>query len=241
MKKLIILTALFNICSVSFSQAAQAEILELSGKIEKVVDGDTVHFKPDASPSNLAPKKIKIRMLGLDTPETHLITSEGSFSQGHWGDDAANELAALLPIGTRVTLISNGLDRYGRTLGKILLGNLDVNLEMIRRGKAIPYLICDQAHCDESFVNSEDTRTYTQACEQAKTAGLGIFNPQDPLQEMPFEFRLRIQKRKADKFVGDFETKRYVSPAQYKDVELCNRLFFFKEADALAVGYQKRN
>ncbi len=54
---------------------------------------------------------------------------------------------------------------------------------------------------------------------------------------MPFEFRLRMQKRKADKFVGDFATQQYRRPAEYKKIDVCSRVFFMKEDDAKKVGY----
>jgi hypothetical protein len=55
---------------------------------------------------------------------------------------------------------------------------------------------------------------------------------------MPFEFRLRIQKRRPDKWVGDLKTRQYVSPEKFKEIPVCDRIFFLSEADAQSLGFK---
>lgn len=66
---------------------------------------------------------------------------------------------------------------------------------------------------------------------------LGIWDPENPLEELPFEYRLRTGDRDPDKPVGDWFTKMYVDPADYNEVHVNNRIFFFTEEDAIEAGY----
>jgi len=231
--------------SLSTTTASAADKV-IRGEISKVVDGDTVWVTPHGNNQNEEnfdepPKKaeyIKVRMVHMDTPETHLVTKgNGVQGQQPWGDLATEALAQILPLQKKVQLVSTGLDKYGRTLGSLFLGNTNVNLEMVRLGWASPYIICEGTSCSQKFFEKEKVREYFEACNDARSKKLGIWDPQNPLTELAFEFRLRLQKRKADKFVGDFETGAYHTPEDYRKVDVCSRIFFMKEADAEKVGY----
>lgn len=217
----------------------------IKGTIVKNVDGDTVWIEPagTARPPQWVTAKaekstLKIRMIGIDTPETHLPTTDhGVVGQGHWGDDAADMLAKKLPIGSKVVLEDQGRDKYGRTLGRIFLVNSDINLAMVASGWATPYIICTGSSCDEGFFEREHVAKYISACEAAEKAGRGIFDKKSPLKEMPFEFRLRMQGRKADKWVGYFETGELYTPKDYKKIPVCQRIFFMTQQDATNAGF----
>lgn len=191
-------------------------------RMDRVVDGDTVHLKDPVLGST------KVRMLSMDAPETNY---QGK-SQGKYGEEATEELKQLLPEGTKVKVIlgKEEKDNYGRLLAHIEKGKTDINEEMIRQGKAVPYFI---------YPNFDRFEAYRDALKEAKEEGRGIWNPDDPLKELPYEFRLRVGNRKPDKFAGDFETKKYVKPEQYKDVTLENRVFFWSEQDAEEAGFSK--
>lgn len=233
-----------------FNQPAVAGERNVKGVISKVVDGDTLWVTPrgdaETTPTQLAdeakppkPKTLKIRMISIDTPETHLVTPKGVMGQQPWGDSAAAELAELLPLGKSVTVNDYGTDKYGRTLGRVILGKEDINLAMVKSGWAAPYIICEGPNCSGDFLVELKTEEYLAACDYAKGKGLGIWSPKEKLTEMPFEFRLRAQNRKPDKFVGNYETKEYYAPADYRKVEDCQRVFFMKEADAKKAGFTK--
>jgi endonuclease YncB( thermonuclease family) len=212
---------------------APASFAADSLKVLKLADGDTITLEnPDGG------KNLKIRMISIDSAELHLPAPGGVYSQGHWAEEAAKHLESLIPVGTRVELESHGTDSYGRVLGRIFLKGRDINLEMVRAGHAIPYVICEGTDCNDSFMKRHEVDAYIQACRNAKKEGRGLFNPRDPLTEMPFEFRLRIQKRKPDKFVGDYETGTFVEPKNYSRVELCQRIFFMKSSEAERIGFR---
>jgi endonuclease YncB( thermonuclease family) len=221
-------------CIQAFSMSATADDQRniIRGTVTVISDGDTIHIK-----STGEAKKIKVRMEGIDTPELHLQTSDGTFTQGPIAQEASDHLTKEIPIDSKVDLFVYGKDKYGRTLGRIERSDKDINLEMVRSGMAIPYIICEGKLCNDNFFKERDVANYLAACRSAREQGLGIFDPNDPLEEMPFEFRLRIQKRKPEKFVGDIRTKQLYQPHEYKKVDLCDRIFFMKEADAGRVGF----
>lgn len=226
----ILLTTSFFFTVLGYSKTVLVE-----GTIEKTVDGDTVWVQPSRREG--AETRMKIRMLGMDAPETHLPSPHGVVGQGRWGDAATEYMADLAPVDSDIELEDHGKDMYKRTLGRLFYDGDDVNLRMVKSGWAITYIICSGRECRPGFFEAENVADYVAACEYAKKKGLGVFNPADPLREMPFEFRLRMQNRKPDKYVGNFETKELFEPEDYKKVPLCKRIFFMKETEANRVGY----
>ncbi|SFT03124.1 thermonuclease family protein [Marininema halotolerans] len=195
-----------------------------SSTIRSVVDGDTVHLNEPVLGST------KVRLLSMDAPETNYLGK----SQGKYGEEAKIELKKLLPEGTPVTVETDQTvkDQYGRLLAYIHTDKLDINEEMVRLGYAIPYYI---------WPNMSHYKDYQSALQVAQNTGAGMWDPSDPLKEMPFEFRLRIGKRDPDKYVGNYETKKYVDPTQYNDVPIEQRVFFLKESDAKEAGYTRED
>lgn len=217
---------------LTITSGLQAKPLRvLKGTITKVSDGDTVHFTPYNG------DKITIRMLGTDSAEAHLPTqSNGVVGQQPWGDEATEALSELLPLGTKVSLEDYGTDKYGRILGRILRGNRDINLEMVEMGQGSPYILCEGKSCDENFLDEMFVFDYLEACASARKARRGIYGSR-PLKELPFEFRIRMQNRDYEKFVGDVATREYYEPTDYEQVDVCNRVFFPKESDAKRAGF----
>lgn len=226
---------IFVVAVAGGASVARAEIVE--GVVSRIVDGDTIWLETDDYDEE-TDERLKVRLVGIDAPETHLATSEGTFSQGKWGDAATAKLAEMAPVGTRIQVDVVGTDKYGRALGRLFRNGRDLNLELARLGLAIPYIICEGDTCTNEFFAKEHVAAYLDACKHARSHGLGIFSPTEPLGEMPFEFRLRHQNRRPDKHVGDFGTKRLYAPAQYRKVDACARIFFFSASAAKRVGYR---
>jgi endonuclease YncB( thermonuclease family) len=191
--------------------------------VDRVVDGDTIYLTQPVLGTT------KVRLLGIDTPETNYYGQ----AQEPWGTNAKNYLNQLLPSGTQITLETDRdtVDAYGRLLAHVKKGTLNVNQEMVRQGHAVTYFIWpNMLHYEE----------YRSALIEAKNAGRNIWNPQNPLPELPFEFRDRVSGTGPDKYVGDYITKKYVDPANYPQIPVENRVFFFTEADAQAAGYTRQ-
>lgn len=211
----------------------------IKGKITKVTDGDTVWFEPNKG-GNATAVTLKVRMIGMDTPETHLPSPNGVVGQQPWGDKAADNLASHIPVGSKVTLEDHGTDNYQRTLGRLLKGQTDVNLQQVIDGWASPYIICEGDDCDENFFENQNVEAYFAACEESRSRGRGIYSRKNPLDELPFEFRLRMGERTPDKWVGNYETKELYDPADYAEVDECNRVFFMRKKDAINAGFSER-
>jgi micrococcal nuclease len=105
-----------------FAAAASADTM--SGVVIVVIDGDTVLFKPDHP--RAAPRAfLKIRLADIDAPEKNQP----------YGDAATRELAALV-LDQQVEVNAVATDVYGRTIGRIRMGDMQVNAELVRRGLA---------------------------------------------------------------------------------------------------------
>lgn len=223
--------SIFVVCALLAGTSFGKPTRTLKGTITKVSDGDTVHFECSEG-------TLKVRMLHIDAAESHLpTTNNGMVGQQPWGDDATNVLARLIPVGSKVTLEDHGTDKYKRTLGVVLKSKTDINLEMVAKGHASPYIICEGKTCDENFIENNRVVEYLEACASARNARLGIYNPRHPLKELPFEFRIRMQEREPEKFVGDIETMEYYEPEYYEEVDPCNRVFFMRESEAKRAGF----
>ena len=96
-------------CSVIASSAAHADPVATTATVLKVVDGDTVDIVDDVR------GRLRIRLLGIDTPET----KKPGYTVGCWGLEAT-EFAKSTLLGQRVAFVtdpSQGMyDRFGRTL-----------------------------------------------------------------------------------------------------------------------------
>ncbi len=212
--------------------ASQAAVKVSDFQVTRVVDGDTIHGLDRAG------NKIKVRMQGIDAPELHLATEDGVVGQLPWGAQSEKVMSSLVRVGDTGKIHSYGFDKYGRTLGQVVIKGTNLNLEMVKRGAAVSYAICPAGDCTEASVREQQAYEFQEACQYAQDNGLGIFDPRKPLKEMPFEFRIRMQKRQPDKFVGNLKTSEFVTPERYKEIPVCDRIFFLSEADAQSLGYK---
>jgi micrococcal nuclease len=102
------------------------------GVVVSVSDGDTFTVKIDG-------KKERVRLIGVDTPETvHPTKGVQCF-----GPEASDFTKHNLAIGTRVRLVRDveARDKYKRLLAYVYLvdSNVFYNLELVRLGYARPY------------------------------------------------------------------------------------------------------
>jgi endonuclease YncB( thermonuclease family) len=192
-------------------------------KVTKIVDGDTINVEPFDDGEN------SVRLLGIDTPETNYRGR----SQGKHADDATNFLKDLISVGDilRIETDEEERDRYGRVLAHAFKADENINVKLVAEGIAAPYQI---------FPNLKYLGEIQQATVSARQGRKGIYNPDDPLEELPFEFRMRVDGRSPHKYVGNFTTKLYYNPIEYTEVALENRVFFFKEHEAIDAGYTLR-
>ena len=113
------LAALALAAMISLPAAAWAAP-PLQGTVTRVIDGDSLVFQ--GAPAS---KPLEVRLQGIDAPEG---CQDG-------GPEARAALQAYVD-GKPVTLVTQGKDRYGRTLALLKAGDVDVNLRMVAEGQA---------------------------------------------------------------------------------------------------------
>ena len=130
----------------------------------RVVDGDTIRAEAKG-------REIKIRLVEIDAPEINQP----------FGAQSKNFLNRLLNEKD-VTLISQGEDRYGRTLGEIYANGESANALMIKSGFAWVY---DRYVKDSSFLYKYQ--------DQAKAENLGLWQAENPIAPWMWRKQKRIK------------------------------------------------
>lgn len=155
----IVLTLVGHAC-LSCSAYAGA----MQGRVVEIIDGDTFVLMDDHR------DETHVRLLGIDAPEKDQT----------YGDDAKRHLSRLI-FGEEITVLNTRQDRYGRTLGRVVLDGEDIGLTMIRDGYAWAY----KAGKSKAF--SE----YAPAQKEAKLATRGLWQQKRPTSPSRWRHRER--------------------------------------------------
>lgn len=126
--------------------------------MDGVADGDTLTVL-DAEK-----RQHKVRLHGIDAPE-----------KGQPFGAKAKEALAGIVFKKDVTVEVKDTDRYGRVVGKVKQGGVDVNLKMVKDGFAWQYRRYDKS------------RALLDAEEEARNAKRGLWAGADLVP--PWEFR----------------------------------------------------
>jgi endonuclease YncB( thermonuclease family) len=131
---------------------------QFSGNVVGVADGDTISVMHNG-------KAVKVRLQGIDCPEKRQAYGA-----------RAKQFTSQRVFGQVVTVIVSGTDRYGRTLGEVVLGDdTNLNRTLVEEGLAWWY---------RQYSNDDALR---QLEEEARAAGRGLWADRDPVP--PWEFR----------------------------------------------------
>jgi len=93
------------ICLFLFLVIPSLAVVDFSGQVVSVLDGDTIEVLHNNRPE-------RIRLSGIDCPE-----------KGQAYGTRAKQAASELVLGGEVTLQAYGKDKYGRTLADVFLLN----------------------------------------------------------------------------------------------------------------------
>lgn len=133
---------------------------EISGKVVAVIDGDSLTLqRPDET-------KITVRLEGIDAPE----------GKQAYGEKSKEALAALV-LSKDVTVRKTGQDKGGRTLGIVLAGGEDINLQLVESGSAW------------HFKKYSKDKLLAEAEERARAGKKGLWAGEDVIA--PWEYRAR--------------------------------------------------
>jgi micrococcal nuclease len=94
----------------------------LTGRVVGVHDGDTLTVLASGR------QEFKVRLSGIDAPE---------LKQSH--GQASKQALSDLAFGRDVRIEGGGPDKYGRTLGTVYVGSVNVNAALVEQGAAWVY------------------------------------------------------------------------------------------------------
>lgn len=143
-----------------------ADVLE--GRVVSIADGDTITVLDSSNTQH------KIRLAGIDAPEKK--QPFGIISRQHLGD---------LVFSKQVRVEWSKLDRYGRIVGKVLVGNTNACLEQLKAGLAWHYTKYEKEQ------PPADRVSYKKAEEEARGARLGLWRENGPVP--PWEWRRTVR------------------------------------------------
>ncbi len=95
---------------------------DLTGRVVGITDGDTLTLLVNRR------QQVRVRLSDIDTPER----------RQPYGTRARQDLSGLVFRKT-VRVVVRDTDRYGRTVGRVHAGAVDVNAELVRLGAAWVY------------------------------------------------------------------------------------------------------
>lgn len=192
-----IILTLFFIFSFSVSAA---EVIE--GRVVGVHDGDTITLLIAGN------QQLKIRLAQIDAPELDQA----------FGQKSKQSLSDLV-FNKTIKVEKETIDKYGRTVGTLLVDGVDANREQVKRGMAWVY---KQYLHDQSLLQVE---------EDAHQAKVGLWSEPNPMP--PWEYRHGKKTsvkllRAANQSVGSAQQKETCGSKQYcKEMASCEESKFY--------------
>jgi endonuclease YncB( thermonuclease family) len=164
-----------SIILLIWANLAAAE--EYDAKVIVVIDGDTLVVLHNGA-------KVKVRLGNIDAPEKNQA----------FGMDARQAMFGMV-FKKIVHIDSIAVDKYGRTVALVSIGNFNVNKEMVRRGMAWEY----------SYY--KPGRVYMALQSEAQQARRGLWSQRNPIA--PWVWRRTHPSTKSG--ISNRESKRSTS------------------------------
>lgn len=120
-------SAVVALALISLTSSVMAQ--SLSGQAD-VIDVDTIAIRGE---------KTRIRLYGVDGPESQQTCNDASGARYLCGSKAADALASIIGRNGRVACKEQDRDRYGRIVATCEANGQDIAGELIRQGWAIEY------------------------------------------------------------------------------------------------------
>jgi endonuclease YncB( thermonuclease family) len=139
----------------------------ITGKVVKVTDGDTITVLVEQ-------RQVKVRLSAIDAPERKQDYSQKS-----------TDALADLVFGKEVRIVSQGNDRYGRTIGDVFVGQMNVNEKLVEDGWAW------------NFFKYSQSQRLVELEREARDAKRGLWAGPSPVA--PWEYRAEEARKRAEK------------------------------------------
>ena len=221
MKRLLVLLAVAAVWTGDLSGQTIRDLVgaHFEARVIAITDGDTL----DAVPAG-EKRAIRLRLEGIDTPE-----------RGEPFSLEARNFIRVLLFGQTVRAEGRDVDRYGRLVARVRIGDTDASLELLSAGLA----------CHYTAYSSDPTLAGAQ--NQARLASRGfwalgaakprcIAAPQVPARAK--DTSTRTQPQTNDAFHGNAVSRVYHAPyCRNFNCPNCKRLFASEE-EAKKAGFR---
>ncbi len=165
----------------------------LYGRVTRVKDGDSLMMvTPDGAP-------VEIRLSEIDTPE----------KDRPYANQARQALTQLVQ-GKNIAVRRFDVDKYDRVVGRVFLGDQDVNAELLRLGLAAVYC------------RFTDDRVLYRLEQEAREAGRGIWSGRELPRGACVESRPKATSAKTDSACGGKQYCRQMASCE-------EALFYLRE------------
>jgi micrococcal nuclease len=159
---------IFGFCLILLSacKSNQLNSNSIIGKVERVISGQSIEVVV-AGKSDIT----KVRIIGIDAPDLR---------QSPWGEAAKQRLVELV-MRSQIELEPDTIkgDRFERILAHVWHNKTLVSEQLVKEGYVL--------------ANTEYPHSYSKllidAQEYARLMGYGIWNPQQPMRQLPAQFR----------------------------------------------------
>jgi micrococcal nuclease len=151
-------------CIILFCLSNTLAYADFSGKVVKVIDGDTVDILTAKN------QKVRVRLLDIDAPE----------SKQAYGNASRKYLASLI-AGKNVFVKENKKDIYRRCLGIIFLNKTNINVKMVESGYAWAY----------RYKGVANNKIMVKLERSAKQNKKGLWKDKHPIAPWDFRHNMR--------------------------------------------------
>ena len=135
-----------------------------SATVASVGDGDTIRIRDESG-------KLTVRLACIDATE---------ISQDPFGARSRDFLKKILPLGTKVTLRIQTIDRYGRSVAEVFTKKGNINQLMIEQGHGFVY---------RQYLKNCNRSRYLSLELQAQKLGLGVWSTSSTGIQRPWDYR----------------------------------------------------
>ena len=150
-----------------------------------VGDGDTIRISNGS-------EKLTVRLACIDAPE---------ISQDPYGERSRDFLRNMLPIGTKVTLRVQTIDRYGRSVAEVFTKRGNINESIIEQGHGFVY---------RRYLSNCNGSRYRSLERQARKLGLGVWSTSSTGIQRPWDYR-RSKRSASSNFRRKYRCKEIAS------------------------------
>ena len=146
MRKLVCIIEILLLLFFAFGCADDEPILYGPYDVAKVVDGDTIRVMIDG-------EETKVRMIGIDTPESVLADKSKNTEEGTLASDRVKEL--LLEKSVYLEYDVSAEDHYGRMLAYVYLEDGETMIErvLLSEGLATIMTVQPNSKYEDEFYN----------------------------------------------------------------------------------------